>query len=114
MEEMSIRPATLDDLDLILRHRTAMFSDMGYQEAERLALMRTSSEAFRLRGRVEGAYRGGLAEPAGDGRVVAGGGLAIIPWPGSADDPAPRRAWIHNIYTEPEFRHRGIARRIME
>jgi GNAT superfamily N-acetyltransferase len=113
MQEMSIRPATLEDADLILHHRTAMFSDMGCGDAARLALMRVSSEAFLRRALVDGTYRGWLAAAA-DGRVVAGGGVAIVPWSGSPDDPAPRRGWIQNVYTEPEFRHRGLARQIME
>src|SRR5271169_5400861 len=113
MEEMSIRPATLEDLDLILHHRTAMFSDMGCRDAARLAPMRESWEAFLRRGLVDGTYCGWLAATAA-GRVVAGGGIAIVPWPGSPDDPAPRRGWIQNVYTEPEFRHRGLARQIME
>ncbi|HMC62523.1 MAG TPA: GNAT family N-acetyltransferase, partial [Candidatus Solibacter sp.] len=71
------------------------------------------SEAFLRRALVDGTYRGWLAVAAG-GRVVAGGGVAIVPWPGSPADPAPRRGWIQNVYTEPGFRHRGIARRIME
>jgi GNAT superfamily N-acetyltransferase len=113
MDEIHIRPATPDDLDLILHHRTAMFSDMGYQDAERLAQMRASSETFLRRGLADGTYRGWLAATA-DGRVVAGGGVAIVPWSGSPDDPSPRRGWIQNVYTEPEFRHRGVARRVME
>ena len=112
MEEMSIRAATLEDLGVILHHRTAMFSDMGDGDAA-LALMRPASEAFLRRALVDGTYRGWLAVAAG-GRVVAGGGVAIVPWPGSPADPAPRRGWIQNVYTEPGFRHRGIARRIME
>ncbi|HXB75261.1 MAG TPA: GNAT family N-acetyltransferase [Candidatus Acidoferrales bacterium] len=113
MEEIRIRPATVEDVGLILRHRTAMFSDMGYQDEARLALMRASSEAFLRRGMVDGTYQGWLAAAA-DGRVVAGGGVAIVPWSGSPEDPAPRRGWILNIYTEPAFRHRGLARQIME
>jgi GNAT superfamily N-acetyltransferase len=113
MEGIRIRLATIDDVGLILHHRTAMFSDMGCQDEARLARMRASSEAFLHRGLVDGTYRGWLAATA-DSRVVAGGGVAIIPWSGSPEDPAPRRGWIQNVYTEPGFRHRGIARQIME
>jgi hypothetical protein len=108
MEEIGIRRATIEDLGLILHHRTAMFSDMGYRDESRLALMRASSEAFLRSGLVDGTYRGWLAASAG-GRVVAGGGVAIVPWSGSPEDPAPRRGWVQNVYTEPPFRHRGLA-----
>ena len=113
MQEMRIRAATPDDVDVILYHRTAMFSEMGYTDAARLGQMRISSEVFLRRGLADGTYRGWLAA-AGDGRIAAGGGVAIVPWSGSPDDPAPRRAWVQNIYTEPEFRRLGLGRRIME
>ena len=113
MEEVSIRQATPADLEVILHHRQAMFWDMGSRDEKRLAGMRVSSEAFLRRALADGTYRGWLAVLA-DGRVAAGGGIAIVPWSGSPDDPAPRRGWIQNVYTEPAFRHCGLARRIME
>jgi hypothetical protein len=48
-------------VDLILHHRTAMFSDMGCQDAACLARMRASSEAFLGSGLVDGTYPGWLA-----------------------------------------------------
>jgi GNAT superfamily N-acetyltransferase len=113
MEEIHIRPASLDDLPHILHHRRAMFSDIGCQDAAILDRMQGTSETFLRESMPKGAYREWLAETAG-GRIVAGGGVAIAPWPGSPDDPAPRRGWILNIYTEPDFRRRGIAKQIME
>ena len=117
MEEIRIRPATVEDVSTILHHRVAMFADMfadmGQQDESRFAQMLVSSEAFLRRGLADGTYRGWLAVT-GENRLVAGGGVAIVPWPGSPDDPAPRRGWIQNIYTEPGFRHQGIARQIME
>jgi GNAT superfamily N-acetyltransferase len=60
-----------------------------------------------------GEYRGWLAVAA-DGRVAAGAGITIVPWPGGPRDTAPRRGWIQNVYTEPEFRRRGLARLLVE
>ncbi len=113
MGEIQIRPASLEDLPHILHHRKAMFSDMGYQDSALLDRMQATSETFLRESMPKGAYRGWLAETSGGG-IVAGGGIAIVPWPGSPDDPAPRRGWILNIYTEPEFRRRRIAKEIME
>ena len=112
MDLVRIRPASLDDLAHILHHRRAMFSDMGYQDAATLDRMQATSEAFLVESMPRGVYRGWLAETE-SGQVVAGGGIAIVPWPGSPEDPGPRRGWILNIYTEPEFRRRGIAKQIM-
>jgi GNAT superfamily N-acetyltransferase len=113
MEEIRIRPASVDDLRHILHHRRAMFSDIGHQDEAILDQMEGTTETFLRESMPKGAYRGWLAETAG-GLIVGGGGIAIVPWPGSPDDPAPRRGWILNIYTEPEFRRRGIAKQVME
>ena len=39
---------------------------------------------------------------------------SIINWPPSPECPYAHRAYIHNVYTAPEFRRRGLARRLME
>ena len=47
------------------------------------------------------------------GRVAGGGGVLLCPWPASPKDACTQRAVILNVYTELEFRRRGIARQIM-
>lgn len=46
--------------------------------------------------------------------MIAGGGLVIAAWPGFPGESQSRRAWILNIYTDPDFRRRGIAKRITQ
>lgn len=113
MEEILIRPAGFGDLPHILHHRRAMFAEMGGADEDKLDRMQEASERYLREALPIGAYRAWMAETPG-GQVVSGGGIAIVPWPGSPDFPAARRGWILGIYTEPEFRRRGIARRIME
>jgi GNAT superfamily N-acetyltransferase len=60
----------------------------------------------------EGSFRSWLA--CDSDRVVAGGAVLISPWPAHAYDLECRRATILNVYTEPEYRRRGIARQIMD
>jgi len=60
----------------------------------------------------DGSYRHWLALDT-SGRVVGGGGVLLCPWPANPKDPCTERAVILNVYTEPEFRKRGIARLIM-
>jgi len=112
-DDFRIRAATPADLEVILHHRRAMFEDMGYRDPAALAATRSSSEPFIRQGLAEGFYRGWLAQD-GAGQVVAGGGLVIHPWLGHPASPQPRRAYILNIYTEPEYRRRGLARRILQ
>ncbi len=45
--------------------------------------------------------------------MVAGGAVFIIPWPGNPSDRLQKRVFILNVFTEPEFRRRGIARAVV-
>ena len=113
MDEVRIRTGSIRDLAHLLHHRRAMFAEMGGADETMLDRMQEASEQYLRDALVSGMYRAWLAET-GDGRVVSGGGIAIVPWPGSPGFPATRRGWILSVYTEPGYRRRGIARRIME
>ena len=110
---MTIRAATPADLDVVMRHRRSMFADMGNRERVDLDAMDASSRPLFARALGEGSYRGWLAQEH-DGRVVAGGGIILLPYHSSPRDPSPQRAWIVNMYTEPEHRRQGLARRLMD
>ena len=49
-----------------------------------------------------------------DGHVVAGGGVFVTPWLSHPGDLICRKATVLNVYTDPEYRRRGIARKLME
>lgn len=107
-----IREAGLADLEHVLHHRRQMFTDMGGKYQDSVESILASARAYFATALQDGAYRGWLAEDA-RGRVVAGGGLVIAKWPGFLGDRHPRRAWILNMYTEPEWRRQGIARSLL-
>jgi GNAT superfamily N-acetyltransferase len=109
---ITIREAGVEDAAVILHHRRSMFRDMGEGTVEELDAMATITGPWLTQALVDGSYRGWLAV---DGeRVVGGGGVLLCSWPASPKDPFLRRAIILNVYTELEYRHRGIARRIMK
>jgi GNAT superfamily N-acetyltransferase len=108
-----IREAGLEDIPHILHHRRAMYWDIGNHDEDAHHRMLASAEAFLHAAMPRGRYRAWMAETP-DRRVVAGAGITIVDWAGSADDPAPHRAWIQNVYTEPEYRRQGLARRLMD
>jgi len=91
----------------------ATFWEIGDHDEDAHRRMLLSTGSFLREAIPRGVYRGWLAQT-GEGRVVAGAGVAIVPWPGSPEDPAGHRGWIQNVYTEPAFRHRGLARRLMQ
>lgn len=109
---MLIREATVADLTTIMRHRRGAFYDMGFRDEAALDAMEATSAPFIKAGLEEGSYRQWLVEV--KGAVVAGGGLVIVGHPSSPSDPNPRRAWILNMYTEPEHRRHGYAKAIVE
>lgn len=112
-EKMSyrVRAATLDDLPVLVRHRIAMFTDMGTP----LDAGVISTAFTKWLGEVmpSGMYRAWLVETA-DGEVVGGGGATIIPWPPGPRYPGDKLAFVYNVYTEPAHRRHGLARLVMD
>lgn len=113
MEEVALRQAGPEDLEVVVHHRRAMFEDMGYKDMAALDAMDRSSRPFFAQALAEGWYRGWLAQN-GTGQVVAGAGILLLPWPSHPRDAQTRRPMIVNVYTEPAYRRRRLARRLME
>jgi len=90
-----------------------MFEDMGFTDRQALDTMLAISTPLILRCVIDGTYRGWLVETSGDG-IVAGGGVIILQFQPHPIDPRPQRAWVVNMFTEPEHRRRGLARRLMK
>ena len=88
-----------------------MFHEMGAGTVAELDQMVEIVSPWLAAALSDGSYRGWLAEHAGT--VVAGGGFLVYPWPAGPKDPHNRRVTIFNVYTEPEYRKRGLARQLM-
>ena len=112
LEGISFRRASSDDASTISTHRRSMFRDMGYRDEGSLDAM---TERFLpwLKERIAaGEYLAWLAVSADI--VVAGAGLWLMEWPANMVSSSSRRGNIMNVYTEPEFRRRGLARSLVE
>jgi GNAT superfamily N-acetyltransferase len=111
-EAITIRAATSADLEVIMQHRRKMFrDDLGSSEAA-LDQMERTSRPFIERGLREGWYYGWLAMV--NREVAAGVGMIIHDWATHPLWPQlGQRAYILNVYTEPNFRRRGLARKLM-
>lgn len=106
-----LREATLDDADVLVRHRTAMFSDMGVpMDTARLV---TAFRAWLAVHLPAGTYRAWLVEDE-TGAIASGGGMTILPWPPGPFYLGGRLGFVYNMYTEPEHRRQGLGRRILE
>jgi len=96
-----------------LHHRVAMFEEMGFRDAAVLDCVEAVSREYFTEALRAGTYVGWLAED-GNGQVLGGGGIVVAAWPGYPGENHAKRAWILNMYTEPEARRRGVARRLMQ
>jgi GNAT superfamily N-acetyltransferase len=114
----TIRRATAADAATIAHHRVAMFQDMGDVPTDALAAELLSASTAALTALLRaGGYVGWLAIDT-SGPVIAGAGADIKPQlPRISHDgtrvvtsPFPL---VVNVYTEPPWRGKGIARALM-
>jgi GNAT superfamily N-acetyltransferase len=110
---LQIRTATISDAEIITAHRRAMFFEMGYRDQAVLDGMSAAFRPWLRRKMEEGEYLAWLAVAA-DGSVAAGLGLWLMDWPPHMVGPGSRRGNILNVYTNPDSRRQGLARRLME
>jgi ribosomal protein S18 acetylase RimI-like enzyme len=112
-QKFVIRPATPDDLPLIVFQRRAMFEDMGVHDRAALDAMNAAFFEW-LKGKIaRGEYRGWFVVN-DRGKVLAGAGIWLQESLPSPRDTSMRRAYVMNVYTAPDFRRQGHARRLME
>jgi GNAT superfamily N-acetyltransferase len=107
----TVRAATLDDADALVRHRVSMFADMGVPLDS--AALDGAFRAWLAAMMPAGTYRAWLVEDT-TRTIVAGGGVTILPWPPGPRYMGDRLAFVYNVYTEPAHRRRGLARLVMD
>jgi GNAT superfamily N-acetyltransferase len=116
MSEMSetwtIRSARPDELSVVLHHRRQMYVDMGTTDVAMLDEIERASRGLFGDALRNGTYHGWFVDV--DGRVIAGGGVLLVPFQPGPRELRPIRPFIVNVYTEPPYRRRGLARRLME
>jgi len=108
-----LRVASAKDARTIAKHRRSMFRDMGYHDEVALDSMTAKFLPWLEAKMVSGEYLAWLAVTDGD-IALAGAGLWLMDWPAHMLGSSPRRGNILNVYTEPEFRRRGLARELMQ
>ena len=117
-ERFTIRPATLEDVDAIAEHRARMFDEMDQLSPAGFETLRTKSRE-RLRDFItRGDYLGWLAIPAQARNIIAGGAgiqlREVLPHPNRNKIAEGRHAIILNVFTEPAWRHQGVARLLVQ
>jgi GNAT superfamily N-acetyltransferase len=113
-DNFQIRRATSRDADIIAWHRARMFQDMGDVSGDAFEILRANARS-RLEQWIDTAnYIGWLATPATEPEmIVAGAGVQlqpILPRPLDVSTIGEgRQGTIVNVFTEPQWRRRGIA-----
>lgn len=108
----TIRPATPRDMPHLRRQRDGMFRDMGIRDEEGLREADLAYAKWARARMKSGRFLAWLAI-APDGRVAAGGAVWL-----RDQQPGPRRKsplpYLLSMYTEPEFRGKGLATKIVK
>jgi GNAT superfamily N-acetyltransferase len=113
---LTLRLATVDDIPVLVSHRRKMFEDMAALNGEQhdRAGLEAMDDAYAVLLRYEipaGSTKAWVIET--DGGPVASGALKFTDWLPRPD--GLRRGWVyvHSVYTEPDHRRLGLARRIL-
>lgn len=109
----TLRTAGPDDAGAIRHHRRAMFAAMGQNDVARLDQMDAAFAVWLNKHFADGRYIGLLACTEG-GVIAAGAGLWLLDWLPTYYCPERGRAYLLNVYTEPEHRQRGLARGLVQ
>lgn len=115
--ELSLRIATREDAPLLAHHRSLMFAEMRrLQGREFPPDVQEAMEAVYLghlqRYLADGTATAWIIE---DGEIPAASGVIYRqPWTVYPNNLSGMVASLHSMYTEPQYRQRGLARRVVQ
>jgi GNAT superfamily N-acetyltransferase len=114
-----VRRATVAEADVIARHRARMFLEMGLLPQPLYEGMLTESKRYLAQTMLTEEYIGWLCAAADAPREIVGGAgvlqRRVPPHPLSSGGGLAkgRQGVILNVYTEPAWRRRGVAKLLM-
>jgi GNAT superfamily N-acetyltransferase len=116
-EKPEQRQASAADIPTLVKHRRRMFEEMAAAQSRTyepgaLDRMEEAYIEYLRRHLADGSVRAWLARA--KGRVVSSATVTFLPWPPVPAAGSVRVALLHSIYTLPDHRRRGHARRLVE
>jgi ribosomal protein S18 acetylase RimI-like enzyme len=112
-DSFTTRLAVPSDAALISLHRRLMFTDAGLGTADSLAVMAKNHEPWVARKIAEDRYIGWVTETGG--KPVASAGMLLLDWPPHPLDPeTAQRAYVLNVWVDPEHRRHKLGRELMQ
>jgi GNAT superfamily N-acetyltransferase len=119
-DKFRIRFATVEDAEVISWHRARMFQDMGELPANLFEAFRATSRDQLRDLLVRGRYVGWLLSlENAPNKIIAGAGVHLRrvlahPVKNAATFADGRHGVIVNVFTEPEWRRKGLARILLK
>jgi GNAT superfamily N-acetyltransferase len=115
-DTLTLRLATVDDISALVNHRRRMFEDMyALKDVTRdragFEAMDTAYAAILRYEIPAGSTRAWVIEDAG--KIAASGALKFTDWLPRPDGQRRGLVYVHSVYTSPEYRRLGLARRIL-
>ena len=111
--DLTIRPARLSEVDIIVGHRRAMLAEIRQPQVALLDAIDAAFAPWLTERMASSDYLGWFAvTPAGE--VAAGAGLWLMDWLPHLMHVEPRRGNIVNVYVQPAYRRHGLARALTE
>lgn len=109
--EIRCRAATVADIEALAELRWQMATEYQEGNVTREEYIAAFCESVRDE-LAQGRYQAWLAEA--DGQPVACTVLIWWPMPPNVEDMHRRRGYVSSVYTHPDYRRLGLARRLME
>jgi ribosomal protein S18 acetylase RimI-like enzyme len=110
-DTLVIQRATAADAARITEHRRLMFTEEGVGDPTNLAASLPLFTPWLEERLIRGEYIGLIAF---DGETAAASaGLWRMPFPPGPLNQVPERAYILNVYTDPAYRRRGLAKKLV-
>lgn len=108
MRGFTVRAATEKDIDTLVHQRHMMFQDMRPRTAEEHRVQDRSYRSWALRKMRKGTLKCFLVTDP-KGRVAGGGAVWLREVQPSPGRPARFSPYLMSVYTEPDFRRKGVA-----
>ena len=109
---LAIRFATLEDTPIIIKQRRAMFDEIAGYDPKKLDAMDVEYRHWVRERLACGEYMGWFVIDEAQ-EIVAGAGMWIQELMPNPFEALGKSGHVVNVYTEPAYRHRGLARELM-
>lgn len=111
--ELYYRKAGMEDLELLTKTRIMVLRAVhGLPEEADLSGLADRSRQYYRRALRDGAHTAYLVYD-GD-RLIGAGGVSYFEVMPTYHNPTGQKAYIMNMYTDPAYRRRGVARRTLD